>query len=187
LATLERLGLKGDDQDTFTIRYYGIRPAQALPTGASAIGRVRSKNGKDAEVTVKYRLAAGDPTRLAWNCPLPSAKSKSEMDISLLSRGEVKRTMSYSCEAKMKQPVFPTPLQATATGCEVQMVRYRAGSVKVEEWRIPGKPLLIEISQGGLDAPDDLKKFEQLVAPLISAGAVAVDRSKTEAGSNCTP
>ncbi len=66
------------------------------------------------------------------------------------------------------------------------MTRMESDNLKVEEWRMPGNLLMIEVSQKGRNTKKKLKAFrQQVVAPLLKAGIKPSDRSKTELGGQC--
>jgi hypothetical protein len=77
-------------------------------------------------------------------------------------------------------------LSAHANGCPAAVTRNDAGRVRVEEWRLPGGALLLEVSGSGADKSAALKRFRrQVVEPLLAAGIRPVQESKTEQGSRC--
>ena len=134
-------------------------------------------------MTFKYR----GPRALAkWTCPLPDPVEKQEeVDVSFVAGKSVKRAYSYSCDKKdAKDP--PAELRATPKECSSTMTRIESDDLKVEEWRMPGNVLMIELSQKGPNTKKGLKAFrQQVVAPLLKAGVKPSDRSKTELGAQC--
>jgi len=56
----------------------------------------------------------------------------------------------------------------------------------VEEWRLPGDRLMIEVSGTGANTAEAEEQFrKRVVAPLLAAGIRPSGDSKTELGSRC--
>lgn len=182
---LKALKLKAKDPDKYEIRYFDFTPPGDAPDGFTAILRQR-KTKKKHELTFKYRGAKELP---AVKCPISTEpdEEKEEVDISVLAKGETKRSSSYSCTVESKDgPVAPPQeLKAKGLECVNEMTRYKAGDLKIEEWHLPGEETFIEVSHNGADTPQDLESFKKIVAKLVKAGAKPSDRSKTELGSDC--
>jgi hypothetical protein len=172
--------------DEFVVQYFDFAPPSGSPEGFSPILRERKKGTKKHELTFKYR---GDHALSSWTCPFASPdERKEEVDVSVLPESQAKRAFSYSCTLESKDgPIEPPPaLHAKRKSCTSEMVRFKAGKLKVEEWHLPGDIIMVEVSHGGSDTPADLDSFKkEVVAPLVGAGARPSDRSKTESGSDC--
>jgi hypothetical protein len=185
-AVLKALKLNAKDPDQYEIQYFDFIPPGSAPDGFDPILR-RRQSGNKHELTFKYR---GDQALPSLTCPISDKpdEEKREVDVSVLADGEVKRSYSYSCTLKSKKgPVQPPQeLEAQAKNCTNQMTRYKAGDLKIEEWRLPGGETLIEVSHNGSDIEKDLESFQKIVDKLLKAGAKPSDRSKTELGSNCS-
>lgn len=190
-SVLQVLGTDAGKTQSYTVRYLRFGDAPALRKDESAIGRLRTRDGGGkVELTYKTRTgvdAAGSP----WTCPLDKAKSKTEVDVSLLALSD-SRTLSRSCELESKGAplTFPAGLMATPVGCESKMKRAEATHratgrmLKIEEWTA-GRTRILEVSTAGDGTDVDIKRFRDLVAPLFQAGIKPLDRSKTEAVSTC--
>lgn len=115
---------------------------------------------------------------------MSGATEKTEVDVTVLPQSDV-RKLSRSCEVEATHALsFPAALLPKAKGCDNEMRRTEIGNVRIEEWRTSSGRLL-EVSRVGSTSDDDLAAFRALVEPLFRAGVVPLDRSKTEAGSEC--
>jgi hypothetical protein len=77
-------------------------------------------------------------------------------------------------------------LSARANGCPAAVTRKDSGRVRVEEWRLPGGAVLLEVSGGGADTSAALARFRlQVVVPLLAAGIRPAPESKTDQVSRC--
>lgn len=185
---LDLLALKRTDKDDFeAIRYYDATKTIQAPKGANVILRERVKK-KSADLTFKLRSGEALPAAAPGWCPLgTAAEAKDEVDVSVLSMSAEKKAYSRSCKLKVDPGTpFPPALEAKPKGCQSKMARLESGSVTVEEWKLPNGSTILELSKTGKDTPAELAAFRnQLVAVVIKAGAKPVDRSMTEAGSDC--
>jgi len=183
-AVIQRLALAGERNETiYSIQYFDFAAPPPLAPKETAIGRLRTrtKSGK-TELTYKTR-ADLSAMRQKWVCPLQDAKLKTEVDVTVLLHGSEVRKLSRSCESKQIVS-FPASLKAKAKGCINKMTRTEIGKVKIEFWTTPHGELL-EVSMPGTTSDADLAAFRKMVAPLLDAGIKPLDRSKTEAGSEC--
>ena len=176
----------------FSVRYFDVVKPMDAPAGFDAALRERVRGGR-TEVTWKYRATSSDQApRLhdAWVCPLRGvAKSKNEVDVSVLAGGEVRRATSWSCTITAAFDVaVPASLQPKQRGCASKMSRYETGDeqLTLEVWRLSNGEVVLEVSVKGLDTPEQLTSFRRnVVDTLVAAGAVPLDRSKTEIGTRC--
>lgn len=183
-AVIKLLKLTGEREvKKYAVQYFQLGVTPALGPGEVAVGRVRTRTGGKVELTYKTRTDL-PPSTVPWICPLEGAKPKTEVDVTL-RHNDLGQKLSRSCELEAKQSlVFPESLKATPMGCTNTMTRTQIGHVKVEQWTTPRGPLL-EVSMPGTTSDQDLASFRTMVAPLIKAGVKPLDRSKTEAGSEC--
>jgi hypothetical protein len=97
---------------------------------------------------------------------------------------------SFSCSVENPTgPVTPpSELAAKLQSCTSEITRLKTKTMKakIEEWRLPGDVLMIEVSRNGSDTTSDLEAFQhEIAAPLLKAGIKPSDRSKTELGRDC--
>jgi len=190
-AVLSMLGLKATDTDVYEVRYFTATQGTETLPGFDVILRERVKKKK--ELTYKLRgekpLPASAPSIGKWECALgAAAKKKDEIDVSFIADGQVKKVYSRSCEVDGDAATlaFPASLGAKPKGCKSSMTRLKAGDLKIEEWRLGPGAMLIEVSRNGKDNAAETEAFrKQIVAAVSKAGAAPVDRSKSEAGSDC--
>jgi hypothetical protein len=183
-AVIKRLKLDGEREvKTYSIQYFQLGLTPALAPNELAIGRLRTRSDGKVELTYKTR-ADVSASPVPWSCPLDGAKAKTEVDVTL-RRNDVVRKLSRSCELEAKRPLsFPESLKATPKGCVNKMTRTEIGKVKIEQWTTP-RGTLLEVSMPGTTSAADLASFRKMVAPLLKDGVMPLDRSKTEAGSEC--
>ena len=186
---LRQLGRKPQGKEkTFSVRYFDIATPADAPSGAKALLRQRQTQ-KKAQLTYKLRSAAPLAGAAGWRCPLPSPnESKDEADVSFLALDQVKAVHSRSCTFESADLSLSPPagLGATPKPCASSMRRLESGDLTVEAWSLGGAATLIEVSRKGLDRDKDRQRFrDEVVRPLLAAGAVPVDRSKSELGSDC--
>ena len=187
-AVLNRLSLPQGAAKQMVVQYFSVPQPPELPAGFAAIARERA-SGAQIESTYKVRGPApllGDGEK--WTCPLaPPAKSKSEVDVSVLSSGAVRKSYSRSCSVERSMAEsLPKIIHAQPLGCTSSVRRVRAGDVKVELWELSGGNKAIEVSWTAKDTPADLQAFRsRIVAPLVSSGVKPLSESKTELGSIC--
>jgi len=175
--------------DLYDVQYFSVTTPGDAPKGFTVLLRERVKAAKP-ETTWKYRGAKRFPAQplKKWNCPLLGAdKSKDEMDVSLLAGGSVRRAYSRSCSVKGPiSSVVPSALVPKAIGCAARMTRLEAGDLRVEEWTLSGRRVVLEVSMKGNDTASDLAAFKKDVArKILQAGAKPLDRSKSELGTQC--
>ena len=186
---LRRLGRKPQGKEkSFSVRYFDIATPADAPPDVRAILRQR-RTQKKAQLTYKLRSAAPLAGAAGWRCPLPTPnESKDEADVSFLALDQVKAVHSRSCtfESADLSLAPPAGLGATPKPCASEMRRLESGDLTVEAWSLAGAATLIEVSRKGLDRAKDRRRFrDEVVRPLLAAGAVPVDRSKSELGSDC--
>jgi hypothetical protein len=146
---------------------------------------------KKAELTYKLRpkdSSARTAARVEWQCPLgPNAEKKEEVDISFAAQGDPKQVLSRSCTLEGEPGDVQFPFAAEALACTSSMTRVKVGGYKIEEWQLGDRARLIEVSRNGQNTPEATKAFAKTVARLTDprAGAKPIDRSKSEAGSEC--
>jgi hypothetical protein len=180
---------KSKDKGAVNVRYFDVKAPADPPSGMAPILRERVSDA-GVEVTWKYRgaesLAAASGT--SWICPLRAeAKRKDEMDVSVLSTGDVRRTFSRSCTSKaaLKNAV-PGSLAAKQKGCASTVLRRETkDGYKIEEWRLSSGQKFVELSWVAADTPANLETFGKVVSRLIQEGAKPIDRSKTDIGTQC--
>ena len=188
-AALRRLGRKPQGKEkTFSVRYFDVATPAGTPSGTNALLRQRQTQ-KQAQLTYKLRSAAPLAGAAGWRCPLPSPnEQKDEADVSFLALDQVKTVHSRSCTFKSADLSLSPPagLDAKPKPCASSMQRMESGDLTVEAWSLGGTATLIEVSRKGLDRDKDRQRFrDEVVRPLLAAGAVPVDRSKSELGSDC--
>jgi len=167
----------------FEITYYDVRSPATVPPGFATILRRRTDSTGDTELTWKLR---GDRALAGWTCPFAKPRrSKSEVDVTFSGVHTVTRAYSYSC-TNTSTEIAVSSLAATPRACTAVVKRWEAGPLKIEEWRLPGDVLMIEVSGNGANTPDAMEHFRRrAAAPLFAAGIVPSPQSKTELGSRC--
>jgi len=167
----------------FNVDYYDLPSTMTAPPGFSMILRRRVEDGRRTELTWKLR---GDHAAADWACPLRNPRqSKAEIDVAFGGADAVTRAYSYSCMSD-DADLAASELSATIRPCTAAVTRRDAGSLKIEEWRLPGNVLIIDVSLGGKDTPGALDQFRTRIAePLLAAGIVPLADSKSELGSRC--
>jgi len=188
--TLEALADKSlNGLQAYTVQYFDVRrPPSDAPQGATTILRRRS-TGTRYELALKYRSV--DPLGVS-KCGLPGVdRSKYEVDVSLGGRNSpATRFYSFSCEAASNTgPVAPPmELEARLSPCVSRVTRRDTQRTRsrIEEWRLQGGGVELEVSREGTDSKADLETFEREVAdPLLAKGIKASPRTKSEIGSTC--
>jgi hypothetical protein len=181
--TLALLKLRSKHTDKFSVDYYDLPYSATVPPGFATILRQRVDAAGHATVTWKLR---GDHELAAVTCPLRDARdAKAEVDVGFGSADTVTRRYSYSC-ASDDPETASSLLSAPANGCPALVTRNDAGRVRVEEWRLPGGGVLLEVSGSGADKSAALNLFRrQVVEPLLAAGIRPVQESKTDQVSRC--
>jgi hypothetical protein len=176
--TLTALKLRAKHTDRFSVDYYELPPATTAPAGFSTILRRRVDAAGRATATWKLR---GDRALAEWTCPLRDARqAKAEVDVAFGSVDAIVRRYSYSCTSD-NPDLAASLLSARAHGCPAAVTRKDAGRWRVEEWRLAGGAVLLEVSGGGADTADTLEQFRRQVAmPLLAAGIRPAQESKTE-------
>lgn len=185
------LALPPAEVDEYEVSYFSIATPSDLPEGYSVIARQRSK-GKKTQLMIKYRGESSLPdtyNAATWQCALgTNAETKYEVDITVLSKEEVKKAYSLSCSLKAKEKIsFPNNLNATQSGCESKMVRHELKDIKIEEWTFyPSEEKLIEVSKSGKDNEHDFNEFiTGIGSKLISSGIQPLESSKSATGTDC--
>ena len=181
--TLALLGLRAKHSARFSVDYYDLPPSPTVPPGFATILRRRIDAAGQATVTWKLR---GDKVLSRWVCPLRDARdAKAEVDVGFNGVDTVTRRYSYSCTSDDLEAALAL-LSARANGCPAAVTRKDAGSVRVEEWRLPGGEVLLEVSGSGTDTSAALERFRsQVVVPLLAAGIRPAPESKTDQVSRC--
>ena len=177
------LNAKARRTSDYSVNYYGLPLAATAPPGFVAILRRRDDAAGRSALTWKLR---GDHALAEWKCPLrDSRQAKAEVDIAFGAADSVTRRFSYSCTSDGADSAA-SELYADHKTCTSVVRRWDAGRLKIEEWRLPGDVLMLEVSGSGADTPNALEQFRKRVAaPLLAAGIVPMADSKTELGSRC--
>ena len=167
----------------FKVDYYDLPSTTTTPPGFSVILRRRVEDGGRAELTWKLR---GDRALTDWACPLKnSPEGKAELDVTFRGEDKVTRSFSYSCTSDGPDLAAPE-LSATIRECTSEVLRQDAGKLKLEEWRLPGNVVVIDVSLSGKNTPGAMELFRKRIAePLLAAGIVPSADSKTELGGRC--
>jgi hypothetical protein len=182
-AALTALKLRARHARQLSVSYYELPPPPTAPPGFAAILRQRAEGDRDPEFTWKLR---GDRALARWTCPLENARqSKSEVDVTFSGADTYTRTYSYSCTSTGPH-VDVAGLEASRKACAAAVQRWEAGRLIVEEWRLPGDVVIIEVSGKGANTPDAMEDFRRRVAaPLFAAGVVPSPHSKTDLSRRC--
>lgn len=190
-SVLSELALKADKTKRLTVQYFEVPQPSGFPSGYRAIGRERWEEGEKPEAMYKLRGPEPAPSASLLKCPLKGdAESKLEVDVTLQSAGQVKRSISASCTVEdMRLPEALPMAGVVAKGCTSKVERVKAkGSgekLTLEHWALSSKKTYIEVSMKGPDAPEGLSAFNHVVSKLISLGAKPIDAGKTELAGNC--
>ena len=182
------LRLQVDKAKVYRIDYFDVASgADVLPVIAR-----RRTHGDTTQLTLKTRSADGQGAAPAQSvCALGSgAEAKTEVDVTMLAGGQVKRVPSWSCTLQGPRGLaFPPQLRAVPRGCIATMRRLRAGDVDIEEWSVHGgAQRLVEVSMKGEDDDATQRRFaDRVAAPLLAAHAAPLSASKTEFVAGCTP
>jgi len=181
--TLALLGLRARHSARFSVDYFDLPPAAMATPGFATILRQRVDAAGHAAVTWKLR---GDHALSRWVCPLRDARDvKAEVDVGFNGADTVTRRYSYSCTSDDLEAASAL-LSARANGCPATVTRKESGRVRVEEWRLPGGAVLLEVSGTGKDTSAALARFRlQVVVPLLAAGIRPAPESKTDQVSRC--
>jgi hypothetical protein len=182
-AALAILNSRATRVRQFRNDYYDFPQSEDVPPGFSTILRRRSEDGAGGELTWKLR---GDHALAEWSCPLRDAKqSKAQVDVSVGAADAWTRAYSYSCTSNAPDEEA-SALSAKLRSCPATVLRRDAGSLKLEEWHLPGDVLVIDVSMTSEDKPGAMDFFRaRVVAPLLAAGVIPLKESKTELGSRC--
>lgn len=190
-AAVRELKLRAGASRRFEIEYFDFVPPPHLPPGFDPILRRRFSDG-ETELSFKLRGSVPlppRPTLKQWVCPLGATKDrKDEVDLSFLAEGKVATAYSRSCsiEAKGRELEAPAPLQPRPRGCASTMTRLRAGTLKLEEWRLADGTVLMEASRPGRHAAGSVQAFErEVLKPLLAARVRPLQRSKSAIGGEC--
>jgi len=187
-AVLDRLSLPPGQAKQMVVQYFSVPQPPELPAGFTAIARERA-SGAQTEAMYKVRGPSPLPGGgKEWTCPLaPPAKSKSEVDVSVLASGAVRKSYSRSCSVERTMAdSLPKVIHAKPLGCTSSVRRLKTGDVKVELWELSGGNKAIEVSWTAKDTPADLQAFRsRIVTPLVASGIKPLSESKTELGSIC--
>jgi len=180
------LGQSQTDSDDYEVQYFEFMPPTGTPAGVTGILRQRKKK-KKYDLTFKFR---SDSEVGPLRCPISDTPDeiKDEVDIAILGPNDSKRAYSRSCTVETQNtPATPPPaLAAKPRGCTSAMTRLKAGTLKVEEWHLPGGVIIVEVSRNGSTSESDLAAFQQdVVKKLLGAGVKPSRSSKTELGSSC--
>jgi len=182
-ATLAILETHATRVRRFKVDYYDLPSTMTAPPGLSAILRRRVDDGGLPELTWKLR---GDRALAGWTCPLKNSRDeKSEVDVTFRGEDNITRAFSYSCTG-VGTDVAAAELSATLKACTSEVLRQDAGKLKIEEWRLPGNVVVIDVSLSGKNVPGAMEVFRTRIArPLLAAGIVPLPDSKSELGSRC--
>ena len=167
----------------YSVDYDVLPPTAEAPPGFVAILRRRNDAAGRSSLTWKLR---GDHALAQWKCPLSDFRqAKAEVDVAFGAAASVTRRFSYSCTTDgTNSPA--SLLFADRKPCTSTVTRWDAGRLKVEEWRLPGEYLVLEVSGSDADTPKTMEQFrKRVVAPLLAAGVVPMADSKTELGNRC--
>jgi hypothetical protein len=180
--TLAILDMRARQPVHFKVDYYDLATPPAAPQGFTTILRRRIDDAGRSELTFKLR---GDRALGEWSCPLRNVRqTKFEVDVTFGGAENAVRTYSYGCTSADTEPA--SDLNAKLGTCTADVTRWEQGRLKVEEWRLAGDVVIIEVSGSGTNSPDAQERFRQRVAaPLLAAGIVPSASSKTELGSRC--
>ena len=182
-AALTALKVRAQRTSLLNVSYYDPPPPPTAPPGFATILRRRVEGDRDPEFTWKLR---GDRALAGWTCPLENARqSKMEVDVTFSAADIATRTYSYSCTSMGPHNGGPG-LDTGHKSCAAIVKRWEAGRLNVEEWRLPGDVVIIEVSGKGADTSDALEDFRRRVAaPLFAAGVVPSAQSKTDLSTRC--
>ena len=177
------LGAHARRTSLFNVSYYDVPSATTAPPGFATILRQRVDGAGAAELTWKLR---GDRALAVWTCPFENSRqSKVEVDVTFTGADTVTRMYSYSC-ASASPETAANSLAASLKACTAAVTRWETGRLKIEEWRLPGDVLIIEVSGNDANTRVAMEHFRKRVAaPLFAAGIVPSTLSKTELGSRC--
>jgi hypothetical protein len=180
---LKVLGGRARRTSLFNISYYDVPSAATAPPGFATILRRHVDGAGASDLTWKLR---GDHALPAWTCPFEHPRqSKVEVDVTFSGVDNVTRLYSYSCTSASPETAA-SRLGASLKACTAAVKRWESGRLKVEEWRLPGNVLIIEVSGKGANTGAATKQFrERVAAPLFAAGIAPSTLSKTELGSRC--
>ena len=180
---LKVLGARARRTSLFSVRYYDVPSTTTAPPGFATILRRRVDGAGASELTWKLR---GDHALPAWTCPFENPRqSKVEVDVTFSGLDSATRVYSYSCTSASPEAAA-SRLGASLKACTAAVKRWEAGRLKIEEWRLPGDVLMIEVSGNGANTGAATRQFrERVAAPLFAAGIVPSTLSKTELGSRC--
>ena len=182
-ATLLILKTHATRARQFKVDYYDVPSTTTAPPGFSVILRRRTEDAALAEFTWKLR---GDHALADWTCPLRNSKgAKDEVDVAFRGGGNITRSFSYSCTTE-EPDLAASGLSATLRPCTSEVRRQDAGKLKIEEWRLPGNVVVIDVSLSSKNTPGGMELFRKRIAePLLAAGIVPSVDSKSELGSRC--
>jgi hypothetical protein len=183
VETLAVLNARARRTRHFKVDYFDLPSVATVPQDFSTILRRRVEDDGRTQLTWKLR---GDRALAQWTCPLRKPRqTKAEVDITFGGGDRVARMYSYSCTSEDTN-IAAHNLSADIKGCTAEVRRWEAGRLKIEEWKLPGDVLIIEVSGGGTDTPGAIEHFRrQVAAPLFAAGIVSSKQSKTELGTRC--
>jgi hypothetical protein len=177
------LGAPRSSPSVFAVRYFDLPPPADAPPDSTAILRWRRSETGQSEIRLKYRRRA--PLGKDWGCPAGSPfERKEEVDVSFTAAGPPMRVYAYSCTLAAGEP--PASLDAVPKKCASRMARYEVEGFKVEEWTFSGGKVQVEVSRSAPNTAEELSSFERFVSKLLKRGVKPSDRSKTEAGSECS-
>jgi len=182
-AALTALQMRARRTRLLDVSYYDLPPPPTAPPGFAAILRRRVEGDREPEFTWKLR---GDRALAGWTCPLEDARqTKMEVDVTFSGADTVTRTYSYSCTSTRPQIAMPG-VATSRKACTAIVKRWEAGRLNVEEWRLSGGDVIIEVSGKGANTSDATETFRRRVAaPLFAAGVVPSTQSKTDLSSRC--
>lgn len=189
---LAQLGMHGGKGSRYEVQYFDIGAAVDAPSGFEAILRKRH-NDTQAQLTYKLRGTApwpGGTSLKQWHCPLPMPQQrKEEADVAFLTADRVSSAHSRSCSHSSAQldVAMPAELKARPLGCKSTMTRRESGALKVEEWHMADGSRLLEVSRLADHSAKASAAFrDQVVKPLLAAGVMPLQRSKSMIGGACT-
>lgn len=191
-AAMKLLKMRVRKTQNYEVEYFDVTLPAGTPEGFDAIVRRRRS---DTETELTYKLRGGEPlpsepTLKDWRCPLPRPhERKDEVDVTFMADALTQAAYSRSCShaGSARELAVPAALQPRAKGCASRMLRLAAKHLKVEQWHLADGSKLLEASWQGANNGRDRDRFrDEVVKPLLGAGAAPLNRSKSAIGGACT-
>ncbi|KWT98388.1 MULTISPECIES: hypothetical protein [unclassified Variovorax] len=199
-----KLEIDDDKPKKFEVRYLTVKQPPGLPgPGFEVIARERTDK-KGPEAMYKLRgpnTPTARQTLPNWQCPLQGTQdAKVEVDVAWVLEDETKphlppvirEAISYSCSvAAPASAAYPRSFNMVPKPCSNLVSRLKEDvskkvAWKVEEWTLPTKSRMVELSYA-VDAGSDEHRaaFQKKVDALLKAGAIPLPSSKTTMGGTC--